>query len=490
MSTGLFQDEEDGYNLEEETKYKLKLDAPKSEPAFGASDDEGLDSFEDAGDDEGGFGDEGFGNDEGGDGDKPFDDEPFDAGVEADEDEDPEKFIQQLAGKLGTSLRKYNDERGEPDFDLEKYAINSLISATHTSEMDEEDQKDIIRKIKTSGADDKNDDIDKDLDLDEPSEDEGGEEPKDEVSDDDFDFGDEEEGLDEGLWDNIHAKRERGESPAKPGDEDYPKKDAWEKAQKSESIYEDTDGSNNYMFWQNLKTMKGAIDELLSMDESKVDAILSNGHGWALDHIATSADDIEEVYHFIEGNSNGEEISDETYGSVESINEAEYKGKDVKLGKPMRGDVKKYKVYVKNDKGNVVKVNFGDKNMEIKRDDPERRKSFRARHKCDNPGPRWKARYWSCKFWSTKSVSDLLGENLQETEKSSTFVKNDIMKDIITAKLHEMKVDSWDDQSLDTVPAPVKPKVDPDVKPSSPRRKRIWETKPSVKPKPKMGGNY
>lgn len=90
------------------------------------------------------------------------------------------------------------------------------------------------------------------------------------------------------------------------------------------------------------------------------------------------------------------------------VEAAEYQGKKVKLNKPMRGDVKKYKVYVKNDKGNVVKVNFGDKNMEIKRDDPERRKSFRARHKCDNPGPKWKARYWSCRFWSTKKISDLL----------------------------------------------------------------------------------
>ena len=79
-----------------------------------------------------------------------------------------------------------------------------------------------------------------------------------------------------------------------------------------------------------------------------------------------------------------------------------------KLNNPTRGDVKKYKVYVKNDKGNVVNVEFGDPNMEIKLDDPARRKSFRARHNCDNPGPKWKARYWSCKFWSTKSVTDLM----------------------------------------------------------------------------------
>jgi hypothetical protein len=84
--------------------------------------------------------------------------------------------------------------------------------------------------------------------------------------------------------------------------------------------------------------------------------------------------------------------------------------KKVKLNKIMRGDVKKYKVYVRNDKGNVVKVNFGDPNMEIKRDDPDRRRNFRARHNCDNPGPRWKARYWACKTWSAKPVSAMLAE--------------------------------------------------------------------------------
>ena len=91
------------------------------------------------------------------------------------------------------------------------------------------------------------------------------------------------------------------------------------------------------------------------------------------------------------------------------INEAEYQGRKVKLNKPMRGDVKKFKVYVKNPKGNVVKVNFGhggtsakkagEKTMQIQKDIPSRRKAFRARHNCDNPGPRHKARYWSCKAW-------------------------------------------------------------------------------------------
>jgi hypothetical protein len=95
------------------------------------------------------------------------------------------------------------------------------------------------------------------------------------------------------------------------------------------------------------------------------------------------------------------------YGSVENVdllNEAEYQGRNVQLGKIMQGDIKKFKVYVKNDKGKVVKVNFGfggksakGKRMVIKKNNPERRRSFRARHNCDNP--RWKPRYWACKTW-------------------------------------------------------------------------------------------
>jgi len=82
------------------------------------------------------------------------------------------------------------------------------------------------------------------------------------------------------------------------------------------------------------------------------------------------------------------------------VYEAEYQGRKVKLNKPMRGDVKKFKVYVKDPKtGNIKKVNFGDPNMRIKKSNPKRRKSFRARHNCDNPGPKTKARYWSCKKW-------------------------------------------------------------------------------------------
>jgi hypothetical protein len=91
------------------------------------------------------------------------------------------------------------------------------------------------------------------------------------------------------------------------------------------------------------------------------------------------------------------------------MHEAEYQGREVKLGKPMQGDVKKFKVYVKNPAGNVVKVNFGhggtsaaskgEKTMRIRKSNPKARKSFRARHNCDSPGPRHKARYWSCRKW-------------------------------------------------------------------------------------------
>jgi hypothetical protein len=82
------------------------------------------------------------------------------------------------------------------------------------------------------------------------------------------------------------------------------------------------------------------------------------------------------------------------------------------LNKPFRlpsGSKKKFGVYVKNDKGNIVKVTFGDPNMSIKRDNPERRKAYRARHGCDNPGPKYKANYWSCKMWSAKPVSKITG---------------------------------------------------------------------------------
>ena len=89
--------------------------------------------------------------------------------------------------------------------------------------------------------------------------------------------------------------------------------------------------------------------------------------------------------------------------------ESEYQGRKVTLNDPFRlptGSKGKFGVYVKNDKGNIVKVTFGDPNSEIKRDDPARRKSFRARHGCDSPGPKWKAKYWSCYQWRAGAKVD------------------------------------------------------------------------------------
>ena len=206
MSTGLFSDEEDGYNLEdetleEETKYKLKL--PNSSPEEDSGDDFDLGGDEelDLGGDEGGGEDLDLdmGDEEGGESsDKPFDDEPFDAGVDASEEDDPKKYIQQLAGKLGQTMRTYTDDMGEPDFDLEKFAINSVISASHSAEMDEEDQDDIISKVKKSGmgddgASDEDMGDEEDMDLG----DEGGDDELDLGGDEELDLGDEEGGDEE-----------------------------------------------------------------------------------------------------------------------------------------------------------------------------------------------------------------------------------------------------------------------------------------------------
>ena len=115
-----------------------------------------------------------------------------------------------------------------------------------------------------------------------------------------------------------------------------------------------------------------------------------------------------EIHELIEENFlvSGDELY-EDWDELEE--EAEHGGRKVKLGKPFLtpGGPKKRAVYVRNEKGNVVKVGFGDPNLSIRRDNPERKKSFRARHNCDNPGPKTKARYWSCKYWSSTPVSKL-----------------------------------------------------------------------------------
>jgi hypothetical protein len=185
------------------------------------------------------------------------------------------------------------------------------------------------------------------------------------------------------------------------------------------------EGSSRYMFFSNLQQMKRQCEYLLDFDENLIEKILENGHDWAQDHIAEAKNNMDQVFDFlmneIKGdgdeqdmtmepqmedylpNLRGKKIYEDQYGSVELLpsQEAEYKGRKVTLNKPFYtpDGPKKRSVYVKNAKGNVVKVNFGDPNMEIKRDNPSNRKSFRARHKCSEKKDKTTPGFWSCKAW-------------------------------------------------------------------------------------------
>jgi hypothetical protein len=163
-----------------------------------------------------------------------------------------------------------------------------------------------------------------------------------------------------------------------------------------------------------------AVDEFISLPGNEY---MADRYDEVLDYAKEEfGEDVMDVFRQLVGDDMGdfededemsETLYEDIYGSVQSVDyekefltEAEYQGRKVQLGKVMQGDVKKSKVYVKNDKGKVVKVNFGfggtsakGKRMTIKKNDPARRKAFRARHNCENPGPRWKPRYWSCRAW-------------------------------------------------------------------------------------------
>jgi hypothetical protein len=134
-----------------------------------------------------------------------------------------------------------------------------------------------------------------------------------------------------------------------------------------------------------LRTIDSAAEELYSIINAE-----ENLPEWVQKKITLAMDYIDTARDYMKSNK---------YAEDAQTNEAEYQGRKVQLGKKMPGDVKKSKVYVKNPQGRVVKVNFGDKKMRIKKSNPARRKSFRARHNCANPGPRHKARYWSCRSW-------------------------------------------------------------------------------------------
>jgi hypothetical protein len=137
-----------------------------------------------------------------------------------------------------------------------------------------------------------------------------------------------------------------------------------------------------------LRTIDDAAEELYSILRAD-----DNLPEWVQSKITKAVDYIDTARDYMKAQNYEEGMAE---GDVD---EAKYQGREVPLGKKMAGDVKKSKVYVRKPNGNIVKVNFGDKKMRIKKSNPARRKSFRARHNCANPGPRHKARYWSCRSW-------------------------------------------------------------------------------------------
>jgi len=134
-----------------------------------------------------------------------------------------------------------------------------------------------------------------------------------------------------------------------------------------------------------LRTIDSAAEELYAILGAN-----ENLPEWVQKKITLAVDYIDTARDYMKSNK---------YAEDTQTDEAKYQGREVPLGKKMAGDVKKSKVYVRKPNGNIVKVNFGDKKMRIKKSNPARRKSFRARHNCANPGPRHKARYWSCRSW-------------------------------------------------------------------------------------------
>jgi len=157
--------------------------------------------------------------------------------------------------------------------------------------------------------------------------------------------------------------------------------------------YENTDGQQVLMI-----ELHRQLDQLESDDFVEDLELLYNKMG--INDFVVEVSDNDPMEETYDGDSFFEAYGDMWYNEDEALDEAEYQGRKVPLGKPMQGDVKKFKVYVKDPKtGNIKKVNFGDPNMRIKKSNPARRRSFRARHNCSNPGPRTKARYWSCRKW-------------------------------------------------------------------------------------------
>lgn len=232
-----------------------------------------------------------------------------------------------------------------------------------------------------------------------------------------------------GLWENIRKKKERegkNYKPAKPGDPDRPDPKSWKKAQS---------GSGDEMALEQIQKMHDQLMEIVTrLQTMSLDVEFQD---WTKDMISKAEIYVQNVYDFVkyyepgkyeDEYTNENDNDDESYakfkyedpktGEVytyrrQGIYEkngrrltyvgqaAEYQGRKVTLNKPFRTPdaAKKFAVYVKNGSGKVIIVRFGDQNMEIKKDNPERRKSFRARHNCETAKDKTTPRYWSCKMW-------------------------------------------------------------------------------------------
>jgi hypothetical protein len=245
------------------------------------------------------------------------------------------------------------------------------------------------------------------------------------------DFGEETEQWDiaaekPGLWENIRKKKERegkNYKPAKPGDPDRPNKESWKKAQ--------SDGGDE-MAIEQIQKMHDQLMEIVT--KLKVMSIPLEFQDWTKDMISKAEIYVQNVYDFVkyyepgkyeDEYSDPEDVADARYvyedpktgemynykrqGPYEKNGTrliylgkaSEYQGRKVTLNKPFRtpNGPKKFAVYVKNKSGNVIIIRFGDPNMSIKKSNPERRKSFRARHNCDTAKDKTTPRYWSCKMW-------------------------------------------------------------------------------------------
>lgn len=304
-------------------------------------------------------------------------------------------------------MRQYTKDVGKPDYDLEKFAINSVISATHTSEMGSEDQKDIISKIKKAGEQEEGHEDEMELDADIENE-LGGDEPE----------------IEEAAVRDLEAEKESGKPNLRvyvqnphaekyvkeDDDEDYGDED-WERASREVEYGISSESEGEDMFFQNVKNMKSDAEKILSMDKDKIKKKL-RGHDWAKDHISTSTDDADEVSNFLSsGDAVAESLFEKLIQELKSesilgedydlnISEVKHRGKNVKLNSPMKNSGgKPYKVYVKNKKGNIITVQFGS-GMRAKLSDKKAKERYNKRHGCSKGrhNDKTKAGYWSCRL--------------------------------------------------------------------------------------------